>query len=364
VKSTKTEISWQAKKIHELEEISKKLQFLGYSTDEHQPHMSGERYLMTKDKLVIAGKHSKTNERVIIKVSKHLEGKKEIEMEKRSRDLLKTIAFTKKEIIFPAELYFGEQDGSLVWITSYVPQEKIFVAHTLEEQFFLALRAFEAQEAFHATTFEHLKTIKNTFPVFNAEENIKKFEYFKKKILANNHEKCLSATLSTAEEFLRSNKQTIDRYSRYLVHQDFVPHNFRIKNNEVYMLDCSAVYFSNKYEGWARFLNYMLIHNPELEKLLAKYILENRGDEEYLSLRLMRVLKISELLEYYTRSLEKTTGDLRTLTEARIKFWQQALEMILADKPLPDTIRDEYISKRDALRSPDEKERQKEFAAV
>lgn len=362
MKSTQNNASWQAEKIHELEEISKKLQPLGFSIDEHQPHMSGERYLMTKDKLVIAGKHSKTSERVIIKASKHPGGRKEIETEKRSRDLLKSLAFTKRDIVFPAELYFGEHDDSLIWVTSYVPQEKIFVAHTLEEQFFLALRAFEAQEAFHATTFEHLQKIKNTFPVFNAEENVKKFESFKKKIAENYHDKKLSASLSTAEEFLKSNKTTIDRYSRYLVHQDFVPHNFRIKNNEVYMLDCSAVYFSNKYEGWARFLNYMLIHNPKLEKLLTKYILENRGAEEYLSLRLMRVLKIGELLEYYTRSLGKTTGGLHTLTEARIKFWHQALDTLLANKPLPDGVLDEYISKRDALRSPEEKERQREFA--
>ena len=362
MKSTKDDSSWLSSKKEELENISATLGGLGFSLDEHQPHMSGERHLMTRDKLVLAGKHSHNKERVIIKTSKHPGGKKEIETEKQSRDILKSLAFTKKNIVFPAELYFGEHDGSLVWVTSYVPQEKVFVAHTLEEQFFLALRAFEAQEAFHATTFEHLRTIKNTFPVFNAKENIAKFETFKKTISSNCHDEKLNETLSLAEDFLKSHKTTIDRYSNYLVHQDFVPHNFRIKDNEVYMLDCSAVYFSNKYEGWARFLNYMVIHNPALEKLLAAYIFENRGAEEYLSLRLMRVLKIGELLEYYSRSLAKTTGDLHTLTEVRIEFWHKVLQSILADTPLSEEVRSDYITKRDSLRSPEEKERQKEFA--
>lgn len=130
------------------------------------------------------------------------------------------------------------------------------------------------------------------------------------------------------------------------------------------MLDCSSVYFSNKYEGWARFLNYMIIHNPDLEKLLVRYIIENRGEKEYLSLRLMRVLKIGELLEYYARSFNKTMGDLHTLTEIRIQFWHKALVSLLDDKPLSGEIRDDYITKRNALRSPEEKERQREFAVV
>lgn len=362
MKSTRNDVSWQATKKQELQNISQKLEPLGFTIDELQPHMSGERFLMTKDKLVLAGEYSKNKERVIIKASKHPLGRQEIETEKQSRDFLKSLAFTKKSIMFPAEIYYGEHDGSLVWITSYVSQDKVFVAHTLEDQFFLALRAFEAQEAFHATTFEHLRTVKNTFPVYGARENIAKFVSFMKKITTNFHDKNLSETLVKAESFLKSNEKTINRFSNFLVHQDFVPHNFRIKNNEVYMLDCSAVYFSNKYEGWARFLNYMLIHNPSLEKLLSKYILQNRGEDEYLSLRLMRVLKIGELLEYYTRSLEKTAGDLHSLTRLRIEFWHKALQSVLDNTPLPEDVHSDYIIKRDALRSPEEKERQKEFA--
>ncbi|MDO8604237.1 MAG: hypothetical protein Q7K40_02435 [bacterium] len=362
MKSTQKNESLETTRKGEIEKISSILGEIGFSLKDDQPHLSGERYLMTKDKLVLLGEHIKNNERVIIKTSKHPNGRKEIETEKNTRDLLKSLSFTKKNIMLPAELYYAEHDGFLVWITSYVPQEKVFVAHTLEEQFFLALRAFEAQEAFHAATFEHLRTIKNTFPVFDADKNVEKFEFFKKKIEENFPNKNLSSTLETATHFLKSNKPIIDRYSRYLVHQDFVPHNFRIKNSEVYMLDCSAVYFSNKYEGWARFLNYMLIHNPKLEKLLTRYILDNRGEEEYLSLRLMRVLKVAELLEYYTRSLKKTEGNLRLLTEVRIEFWHDVLKALPTNKELADNIRSDYLTKRDSLRSVEEKERQREFA--
>lgn len=364
MKSTQNSTSWLDSKTEELKNISSILRPLGFSLDENQPHISGERYLMTKDKLVLAGENTQNGARVIIKASQHPDGQKEIEVEKNSRDLLKSLSFAKKAITFPDELYYGKHDSFLIWITSYIPQDKVFVAHGLEEQFFLALRAFEAQEAFHATTFEHLQNIKKTFPVFKSPEYLSEFENFKKIITGNYPNEKLQTTLLKADEFLRSNKETIDRYASHLTHTDFVPHNFRIKGHDVYMLDCSSVYFGNKYEAWARFLNYMLIHNPVLEQLLSEYIRKNRGEEEYLSLRLMRVFKIGKLLEYYSRSLNKTTGDLHTLTEIRIDFWHQALQAMLTDTPLASEVRESYITKRNTLRSPEEKERQREFSLV
>lgn len=362
MKSTQNDYSWISSKKEELENISSILKSLGYSLDENQPHISGERYLMTKDKLVLAGENTQSGTHVIIKASKYPDGQKEIEAEKNSRDLLKSLSFAKKTITFPDELYYGKHDNFLIWITSYIPQDKVFVAHGIEEQFFLALRAFEAQEAFHATTFEHLRNIKNTFPIFKSSEYFIEFGTFKKTITENYPDEKLQATLVKAAEFLKANKETIDRYANHLTHTDFVPHNFRIRGHDVYMLDCSSVYFGNKYEAWARFLNYMLIHNPVLDQLLSDYILKNRGEEEYLSLRLMRIFKIGKLLEYYSRSLNKATGDLHTLTEVRINFWHQVLQAILTGTPLPDEARNSYIAKRDALRSPEEKMRQREFS--
>lgn len=362
MKSTNDDATWLASKSKEIEDLSVTLKTLGFTLNEKQPHLSGERYLMTREKLVLSGRQIATGEHVIIKASKHPSGKKEIETEKHYREVLGALSFANKVLIFPAEIYFGEHNGSMIWITSYITQDKVFVAHTLEEQFFLTLRTFEAQEAFHATTFEHLQTIKNTFPILSDREYLAKFHIFTEKINKDYHDDKLDEVLQEAATFLKSHEMTIRQFSNHLVHQDFVPHNFRIKNRDVYMLDCSSVYFGNKYEGWARFLNYMLIHNPELEKLLVAYIRDNRGKDEYLSLRLMRVYKVGELLEYYARSLAKTTDNLHVLTNVRIQFWRRVMQALLKDTPLKQAVVDQYIATRNALRSLEEKERQREFA--
>ncbi|MBI4155985.1 MAG: hypothetical protein HY507_02000 [Candidatus Zambryskibacteria bacterium] len=248
----------------------------------------------------------------------------------------------------------------------FIPQEKVFVTHSAEEQFFLILRAFEAQEAFHATTFEHLKTVRKLFPVLYAREYFSFFKEFKESVQKNYPDKSLEQIFDKAEEFLLSNKTLIDQYCNYLTHTDFVPHNFRVSKRNIYMLDlvpnASTVHFGNKYEGWARFVNYMVIHNPELENLLSRYIRDNRGEKDYLNLRLMRVYKIGYLLKYYAESLEKTSGDLKELTLERIGFWHEILKYILDDKEIPTNFVEKYKQKRDNLRSEDEKRRQKEFA--
>jgi hypothetical protein len=134
------------------------------------------------------------------------------------------------------------------------------------------------------------------------------------------------------------------------------------------MLDCvpnyATVHFGNKYEGWARFLNFMMIHSPELEKLLIKYIRDSRGENEYLSLRLMRAYKIVFLIDFYARSLPKTTANLHTLTLARIAYWHGALNSILKDEPLPKEVVDQYVKTRNSLRTEEEKTRQKDFNLV
>ncbi len=78
----------------------------------------------------------------------------------------------------------------------------------------------------------------------------------------------------------------------------------------------------------------------------------------------MRVYKVGYLIEYYTRSLEKTEGDLHDLTQKRITFWHRVLESLLEDKPLSQELLVEYKEKRDHLRSEEEKKRQKEFAVA
>ena len=108
----------------------------------------------------------------------------------------------------------------------------------------------------------------------------------------------------------------------------------------------------------------MLLHNPPLEKLLLSYVQENRTEDEYLSLRLMRMFKVCFLLRFYALALQKTEGDLRTLTEARIDFWTGVLHALERDMPIDASLRDTYLTKRSILRSPEEVARQKEISAT
>ncbi|MDB5194424.1 MAG: hypothetical protein JWN50_438 [Parcubacteria group bacterium] len=351
-----------------LSAIQESLKTLGFTLENEQPHIAGERFLMAKEKLVLVGKRDSDGKRVAIKASITEAGRRDITNEKNARDLLQSVAFTNQAIHFPEELLWTEKDGTLFWAIEFIEQEKVFVAHTLEEQFFLALNAFEAQESFHATTYEHLEKVKKVFPIFYAQEYFKEFSESKRIIMEKYPNTELEQTLDRTEEFLRSHKSTIDTYANYLTHTDFVPHNFRIRGRTIYMLDCApearTVHFGNKYEGWARFLNYMVIHNPELDRLLSEYLRKKRGENEYLSLRLMRAYKIVFLLRFYAESLEATEGDLRELTLKRLAFWHQILKYVLDDMPIPKELIEDYKGTRDTLRSDEEKKRQMEFAVA
>lgn len=347
----------------DMKKIEEMCQSFNVLLDPEQLHISGERYLMMKNKYVLSGKEKMSGRRVIVKASNIPDGIREIDQEVQVRNLLLQISFAKDKIKFAEHIKDKKSDGYYVWATEYIAQDKVFVEYTTDEQFFMILKAFEAQESFHATTFEHEKTIKSLFPVFHAQDYFAEFRRYKEGIKSLNNTE-LDRTLDMAEKFLRENKQSIDTYSNYLTHTDFVPHNFRVKNREVYMLDLSSVHFGNKYEGWARLLNYMVIHNPELEKSLSVYVRKNRGEEEYLNLRLMRVYKLGFLLDFYTKSIIKTERDLKELTFERINFWHEVLKFILNDQEIPSNLIGDYKSKRDNLRSEEEKKRQREFAVA
>jgi hypothetical protein len=338
------------------------LKDLGFELEEEQPHMSGERFLMMKDKQVLMAKDSKGN-KVVLKISNKPAGKQEILHEKRVRDLLSSMVFALGKIAFPKEIIFEEKEGYTIWATEFISQDKVFVGHDIEEQFFLILRALSEQESFHATTFEHLKSIEKFFPVFNARDYFQEFSKFMKNIDSHG-DKTLIESMRSAYSLLENNKRVIDNYCNYLTHTDFVPHNFRIKAKNIYMLDLGSIQFGNKYEGWARFINYMVIHNPELAQLLVNYVRDNRNKEDVLSLRLMRIYKTGFLIDFYLRSLEKTEGDLKTLTLERINFWHQILRKLLEDEEIEKSFIEEYKRKRDDLRSEEEKDRQREFAVA
>lgn len=350
------------KELLSVSEATRILSSQNFVLAEHQPYISGERFLMAKNKLVLGAIHTPSNTNVVIKISNVPAGQKEIRDEKNIREVLHSLAFANRVIAFPKEIFFSDSDTHTIFATEFIEQEKVFVVHTLEEQFFMALRAFEAQEAFHATTFEHVNAVKGVFEVFDEKKYIEILHTFVDTLEHEWGNREETRTLARAEKFFKEHYRIIERYGRFLTHTDFVPHNFRIQNNEVYMLDCSAVHFGNKYEGWARFLNYMYIHNPELERLLTEYLRTNRGEKECLCLRLMRAYKVGHLLAYYARSLKDTEGNLRALTEIRIKFWGRILSSILEDIPPKEEIITTYRTERNKLRSPEEKERQKDFA--
>lgn len=351
-----------------IDELAAVITPLGFLLDEHQPYVSGERYLMAGGKFVLAGKNEKTGAKVIIKISNAEDGIQEISSEKKARDLMRSLEFADKKIRLPEEEFYGTRNGYTILVMQFIPQDTVFVSHDLKDQFFIALSAFEAQESFHATTYEHLRDVKRVFPVLESTDYVRDFARLRDSILRNYADEELRAALSECETFLTDNVLTIDRYANYLTHTDFVPHNFRVFEHTLFMLDCvpnyATIHFGNKYEGWARFVNYMTLHNPSLEKLLVDYVRTSRGEDEYLSLRLMRAYKIVFLLEYYARSLSKTEGDLHLLTKARLAYWRDALIAVLHDEPLASGVTEEYKKVRDSLRSEEEKARQREFAVA
>jgi hypothetical protein len=252
-----------------------------------------------------------------------------------------------------------KKNGFVIAIQAFIKQESSFLEKPLQSQFSFALKAFKAQESTHAATYEHAKLIEKTFGSMDATQYIDRFREFKTNILNKNTERySLKPLLDTVLERLEQNKEIIEQYSYFLTHTDFVPHNFRIVGEEIYLLDYSSLRFGNKYEGWARFLNFMTLYNPELEDALLKYVRLNRTPEEYESLHLMRIYRLGEIVWYYVRALEKSTDDLYLLNSARINLWSEVLASELEHKKINSVTLEQYKHLRDSLRSEDEKKRQ------
>jgi len=355
---------WEKYRETEIQKLGPLLLALGYTLDPEQPHTKGERYLMqavtteSGQKLVLLGTRTKDNLRAVIKVSSDKKGMQELQHERVCREVLKDIRFAYNIFHTPDELFFGKKNGYLISIQVFIPQERPFLERPLTEQFSLALAAFKAQEGAHATTYGHERIVGKTFGTMRIEDYIRQFEQFKINISRSKPGLVSEELLTHAERFLKENRLIIEQYSGFLTHTDFVPHNIRIQDSTIYLLDYSSLRFGNKYEGWARFLNFMVLHNPPLAEALNEYIRLNRTPEEVLALKLMRVYRLGEIIWYYTNTLDKCTGDLCALNTERVQFWTTTLEHVLADKPMPSEIIEQYQNKRDNLRSEDEKKRQ------
>lgn len=357
-----TKKDWLKYKEEELKKLAPILEELGFALEEEQVHASGERHLMSGFKLVLNALKKDDGKKVIIKASSHKNGITEIEHEHDSRETIKTIDFAYRDFLLPEEILFTKKDGFIISVTLYIKQKKSFLKHDLKEQFFLTLRALETQEGTHVTTRSHLKKIYKIFGVMKSDDYVNTMNSFINTCLKNNPGNIiLKKILGESFDFLKTNKLILEKYSNFLTHSDFVPHNIRIVNHDMYLLDHTSILFGNKYEGWARFMNYMIIYNQSLENALSFYVKQNREKDEYLSLRLMRAYKIVFLLNFYSNALNKTEGDLNTLTKIRIDFWIKCLEAVLEDKQINEEIVLKYKKERDALRSEEEKNRQKKL---
>ncbi len=349
----------------ELESLRPILERHGYTLETDQPHMSGERFLMQAisttggKKLILLGKSS-SGMRVIIKATRDVSGIQEITQEHTCREILEKINFAGSTFHSPDELFYKHEQGFCIAITRFIEQTSAFLERRLEDQYLFALQAFKEQEGTHATTYTHKKLIVKTFGIRTAQSyremqsafvrNMKNFFPSEEKIITQ---------LEIVESLLAQEETIIEQYCGFLTHTDFVPHNIRITGNTIYLLDHSSLVFGNKYDGWARFINFMTLHNPPLERALTTYVHENRTPEESVSLRMMRLFRLGEIIWYYAQTINKSDGDLRTLNTSRMHFWNTVLTYILKDSSVPQSLIAEYTATRDSLRSEDEKRRQK-----
>src|SRR3989344_4432895 len=217
--------AWDRYSERELSSVRPILTELGFELDDVQVHIGGERYLMVGHtlylsggrtrqgsvrKLVLMGRRIHDNKRVVIKVSSDPSGAREIKHEREARQLLHKINFAQRAFFSPAEVLFMERDGRVISIVEYVEQERHFIDHHLDEQFFLALRALEAQEGAHATTARHAATIEEVFGIARADEYLRAFSTFKDTALTYNSDNTsLREALDRARDFLQKNRTAI-----------------------------------------------------------------------------------------------------------------------------------------------------------
>ncbi len=360
--SNTTHTAWKDLCSRDLELLTPLLANLGIELEAVQPHIGGERFLMqavtttSGPKLILLG--SMHGDRVVVKATRDPHGMQELIHEHQSRKLLPEISFAYSVFQSPKEILFTRQGPFLISVQAFIEQDSRFLDRPIAEQCALALAAFKAQEGAHATTHEHAKRIRRNFGSIDAEGYVRMFASFIRDIEACGGDTTL---LRAAQKELEVGKRTIDQYSGFLTHTDFVPHNFRVHNGTIYLLDHSSLRFGNKYEGWARFVNFMELHNPVLARALEDYVRVNHAPEESTALWLMRIYRLGEILLYYYRTLPKSEGGLHTLNQARIDLWSLVLKHLLARTPIPPSDIQTYCALRDRLRSDEEKLRQKDL---
>jgi hypothetical protein len=92
--------------------------------------------------------------------------------------------------------------------------------------------------------------------------------------------------------------------------------------------------------------------------MLSQFVLDNRGEEEYEVLNLMRIYKIGFLINFYAKSIGKTSGKLNELQKFRLDWWTNVCTKLLNNEEV--TLEDSNLHNRmlDELRDEEEKKRQ------
>jgi len=353
--------SWSEYVAHERAWLVPYLASHGYTLERDQPHLGGERFLMqavttTSGRKVILLGRTASGERVVIKASAERGGMRELVHARQCREMLSRMGFAHAVLHTPEELLFDTSHRRCVVIHRHIAQERTFLERSIEDQFAYALASFKAQEATHAATHSHLRLVRRVFPTFTTREYLHTFDTFTATVTHDARTRDLSTLFATAREKI-GEPHHVERYCGFLTHTDFVPHNFRISEGTMYLLDHSSLRFGNKHDGWARFLNFMTLYHPALAQALLTYVRQNRAPEEWESLIRMRYFRLGEIIAYYTARLD-VEGDVGTLNLARVHLWRALLEALLAGHTLDERLRAEYIETRDRLRSDEEKKRQ------
>lgn len=336
---------------------SRTLEELGYALDERQPHLGGERRHFSADKSVLFGTRRRDGLRVVIKISATPSGIAELERERACRAALENMGFAYGTFYSPDEIYAGRHGAQLIVITRFVEQDKPFLERPLDEQYALALQGFEAQEGAHAVTEQHVRFARKNFELWTVHDYLARAREYRDEIARIRGE--ASPTVDEAVKRLMNAPDDIERYCGFLTHYDFSPQNIRVSGGRLYLLDHASLRFGNKHESWARFMNFMVLYNPALERMLDTHVRDERSTEEYRSLTLMRSFRLLELIAHHARISEKAEDALAELSRTRVAFWTHVLSHVLDGTTMPPEDIATYQNARDSLRSPEEKERQK-----
>lgn len=362
MKDQPTQSTWRTYLADELPIVTQLVAALGYELEEDQPHLKGERFLMQAmttaggKKMILLGK--KGGEKVVIKATNDTTGKEELRHERLCRKSLHQINFAYEVFHSPLELHFIEREGYIVSIHEFIDQPSSFLERSIQEQFQFSLNAFKNQERARATTKKHFQSIVHLFGNRTSSDYLHLFSAFQTFLENERVPEEILENIQVANMKLHSQQERIEQYCGFLTHTDFVPHNFRIKDGVLYLLDFSSLRFGNKHESWARFLNFMTLYNPELERLLIQYMEDNRSPEERESLQLLRLFRLGEIISYYTKTLQSSSEQLLELNQQRVHFWNDVLSAELTNQRVDRSIVETYKQNRDSLRSQEEKERQ------